>query len=195
MKKTLILIATAAALLIPTARAQTGALTASDTTNILGVVTDFLRTTETVTDWTYLAYASHAKGLKDSKGNDAEWGAGLAALYPLHTSVLDIRGGFRAQWFAGNTFVPSVNAQVGGTYKVFGVEKLKWCPAVWTGMAVAAGGTQQNGDVGVLYGGGVSLKYQFSEKLEAGLGYGWEQWSQLNVDRVEHFALVLHFKF
>jgi len=158
-------------------------------------VLDFLATHQdllsTNRHWTFVPYASHAKGLLDAQGKDASWGGGLAALYPLTDYI---RGGFRMQYFAGEWFMPSVNVQLQSSYHLFG-SRASWTPFVFTGLASPIGGSADNGTVGALYGLGASVKIPLTEKWSVGLGYAIENWSNLRVDRVEHFGLVLDYKF
>lgn len=176
------------------ARAQDStALTISQTTAIVSNVSAFLATSEQVTNWTFIPYASKAVGLTDSKGHKAEWGGGIAALYPIYNNGVNLKTGLRLQYFAGELFMPSVNAQISSTYNIGG--GATWTPFAFGGVAIPIGGSAQNGDVGVLYGGGASLKYPISKKWDVGMAIAWEEWSALKVNHVEHFGLVLNYKF
>lgn len=176
--------------------AQTvGDVPASVANSSLTRILDFLATNQellsTNKHWTFVPYASHAKGLLDSQGKDASWGGGIAALYPLNDYL---RGGFRAQYFAGEWFMPSVNVQLQSSYYLFG-SKASWTPFIFTGLATPIKGSSNNGDIGALYGLGFSVKVPLNEKWSVGGGYAIENWSNLRVDRVEHFGLVLDYKF
>lgn len=176
--------------------AQTvGEIPASVANSSLARVLNFLATNQellsTNRHWTFVPYVSHAEGLLDSQGKDASWGGGVAALYPL-TDYL--RGGFRMQYFAGEWFMPSVNVQLQSSYYLFGT-KASWTPFVFTGLASPIGGSQENGDVGALYGIGLSVKVPINERWSVGGGYAIENWSNLRVDHVTHFGLVLDYKF
>jgi len=151
---------------------------------------DFLATNqellETNKNWTFVPYLSHAKGLKDAQGDKAEWGGGLAVLYPLNDYL---KGGFRGQYFAGTWFMPSVNIQLSSSHYLFGT-KAVWTPLLGTGLSVPISGSSDNGTVGTLFLAGLSLKYPITDRLTIGVGYGWETWSNLKVNRVEHFSLI-----
>ncbi len=144
------------------------------------------------TNWTIIPYVTHARGLTDSKGKSAEWGGGLAALYPI---LGDVKVGPRIQYLAGNFYTLSATVQYSPSYKLFGSPVIV-TPAAYTGvMFPFAGAGADNGNLSAVYGAGVSFKYPFTEKLEAGIGYGWEDWTGLKVKSVEHYALVLNWKF
>lgn len=178
------------------ARAQTvGAITPEVANNSVLKVIEFLATNQellnTNRNWIFVPYASHAEGLLDSQGEDASWGGGVAALYPLNNYL---RGGFRMQYFAGEWFMPSVNVQIQSSYKIFG-SRASWTPFVFTGIATPIGGSSENGEIGALYGAGLSIKFPLGDKWEIGGGYAIESWSNLRVDHVDHFGIVLDFKF
>jgi hypothetical protein len=203
MKNKLKILAVSAALVAAFATAthqraeaqSVGEVTAPATASGFLKVMEFLSThaelLNTNQNWTFVPYASRAVGLVDDQGEEAEWGGGLAALYPLNNYV---RGGFRMQYFAGEWFMPSVNVQLQSSYYLFGT-KASWTPFVFTGLASPVGGSQDNGDVGALYGAGLSVKVPLNERWTVGCGYAVESWSNLRVDHVEHFGLVLDFKF
>lgn len=175
--------------------AQPTTNTATDLSkSVFGRFLDFIAANPEVaaaTNWTFTTYASHAKGLVDSDGDAAEWGFGFAALYPLNEYI---RAGARMQYFAGDWFMPSLNVQLQSSYKPFG-GKLIFTPFVFTGIATPIGGSEENGDFGTLYGIGASLKYPINDNWEAGLGYAIETWSNLEVDHVDHFGLIVSYRF
>lgn len=160
---------------------------------VFGKIMEFLATNPevgTATNWSFVAYASHAKGLLDSKGENAEWGGGIAALYPLNDYI---RTGVRLQYFASDWFMPSVNVQLQSSYKLFGTAAV-FTPIAFTGIASPVGGSPENGTVGTLFGAGASVVYPISSHWDVGAGYAIETWSNLKVDKVEHFGLVLKYK-
>jgi hypothetical protein len=176
------------------ARAQ-GEIPAPIAQSSIARVLNFLATNQellaTNRHWTFVPYVSHADGLVDSQGKDAAWGGGVAALYPLNDYL---RGGFRMQYFAGEWFMPSVNVQLQSSYYLFGT-KASWTPFVFTGLATPIKGSAENGDVAALYGIGLSVKVPITDRWAIGGGYAIENWSNLRVDHVDHFGLVLDYKF
>lgn len=201
MKKTLLaVILTASALLTaPRATAQAAdglsvAAAVASATNIVDFISTDPALRASATNWTLVPYVTHAKGLRDADGNSAEWGGGLAALYPVAAGG-DLRIGPRVQWLAGNFYTMSATVQYSPSYQLFGTP-LTVSPVAYTGVMLPFGGAPA-GDrqLSAVIGAGFSVKYRFSEKLEAGLGYGYEDWPSLKVDKVEHFALVLNWRF
>lgn len=146
------------------------------------------------TNWTFVPYVTHARGLVDADGKAAEWGGGLAALYPVAANG-DLRIGPRVQWLAGSFYTMSATVQYSPSYQFFGTPLIV-SPVAYTGVMVPFGGAGDvNGNLSAVVGAGFSLKYQFTEKLAAGVGYGYEDWPSLKVKSVEHFALVLNWRF
>lgn len=176
-------------------KAQTGEVPPAVASSGLFKVLDFLATNQellaTNKQWCFVPYLSRAKGLLDDRGRDAEWGGGLAVLYPLNNYL---RGGFRCQYFAGEFFLPSVNMQLQSSYNLFG-SKAVWTPMLGVGVAMPLAGSAQNGDIGTLYLAGLSIKYPITDKWEIGAGYAIETWSNLKVDHVEHLSIFASVKF
>lgn len=139
---------------------------------------------EVSTNWSFVAYASHAKGLVDGDGHKAEWGGGLAALYPLNAYV---RTGVRMQYIDGNIFLPSVNVQL-QTIKTYG--KFSLTPSVYTGLLTPWGNSNDTGTIGTLTGISLSAKYKFTDSFSFGIGGAVEKWSNLPVDYVNHFGVI-----
>lgn len=144
------------------------------------------------TNWTIIPYVTHARGLTDSNGKAAEWGGGIAALYPI---LGDVKVGPRIQYLAGNFYTLSATVQYSPSYQLFG-SPIIVTPAAYTGVMFPFGGAgSANGNLSAVYGAGVSFKYRFTEKLEFGVGYGWEDWTGLKVKSVEHYALIATLSF
>lgn len=201
MKKTLLaVILTASALLTaPRATAQAAdglsvAAAVASATNIVDFISTDPALRASATNWTLVPYVTHARGLKDADGKAAEWGGGLAALYPVAAGG-DLRIGPRVQWLAGNFYTMSATVQYSPSYQLFGTP-LTVSPVAYTGVMLPFGGASASDrQLSAVVGAGFSVKYRFSEKLEAGVGYGYEDWPSLKVDSVEHFALVLNWRF
>lgn len=173
----------------PTQAQEIGQLPPKLASNWLFKALDFLATNqellETNKQWSFVPYLSRAEGLKDSTGDDAEWGGGLAILYPINDYI---KGGVRGQYFAGQWFMPSVNIQLASSYHLAGT-KAVLTPMLGAGIASPIGGSTENGEVGSLYLAGLSLKYPISDKWTIGFGYAVETWSNLDVDHVEHLSI------
>lgn len=198
MKKILATILAAVVLLTPQVQAQQiGELPPDIATSGFGKLLGWLESNqqllETNKQWTFVPYVSRAKGLKDAQGDKAEFGGGIAVLYPLNDYV---RAGFRGQYFAGEWFMPSVNIQLSSVYKLGGQDsRFSWSPLLGSGVSSPIGGSKENGDVGFIYFAGLSVKYQFNETTAIGLGYALESWSGLHVGRVEHLGVTLTKRF
>lgn len=157
--------------------------------NLLANSPNFVPETNVV----FIAYATHADGLVDSKGKDASWGGGFALVQPLNNYV---NAGLRMQYLAGEVYVPSVTAQVQTTKNLFGIPKLFITTFGFGGAVLPIGGLDQdNGNAYLTYGAGFSIKYQVKENLEIGAGYGVEYWPGLNVNKLEHFGPVIRWRF
>lgn len=154
--------------------------------DILATNKDLLSTNKV---WTFIPYASHAKGLLDKQGKKAEWGGGIALLHPIGDSDY-FRGGFRLQSLGGDIVMPSVNAQLQSSYQLYGTKAIV-TPFGFTGAAVMSGGSSQNSELGLLYGIGLNVKYPITDKLTVGVGWAVEDWSNLNVGQVDHYFLSL----
>ena len=197
----IILCLTAAALITScptTVKAQTSTEVSPElATTGLGKVFNFLKTNEellsTNKTWTFIPYASHAKGLLDRNGDKAEWGGGIALMHPINDSDY-FRGGFRLQSLGGEIVMPSVNAQIQSSYHVPGTKAVSTFFG-FTGLATMAGGSQENGKIGMLFGLGVSVKYPISDHWDVGVAYAVEQWTNLKVGQVDHFGLIATVKF
>lgn len=201
MTKTILTLVTAASLALavnrsPAQSADGVALVTAvaAATNIVDFISTDPALRASATNWTLVPYVTHARGLKDADGKAAEWGGGLAALYPVAAGG-DLRIGPRVQWLAGNFYTMSATVQYSPSYQLFGTP-LTVSPVAYTGVMLPFGGANA-GDrqLSAVVGAGFSVKYRFSEKLEAGVGYGYEDWPSLKVDSVEHFALVLNWRF
>lgn len=182
-----------AATFAPPARAQDGiAVTPGFANTVFGQVTTFLTSPEASTNrqWIMVGYGSYAEGLKNDRGQNAEWGGGFALLYPLNATFST---GLRMQYFADNWYTPSVTVQANRTW-TFGNFETKLFG--WTGAGIPVGGSTDNGEASLLYGIGASAKYRFSDKIAFGLGYGIE-WSPglKSVKNFQHFGPVLDIRF
>jgi hypothetical protein len=99
---------------------------------------------------TVAAYPGYAPGLT-LDGEKAEWGAGMALLYPLGDYVLV---GGRLDWMADEFWMPSATVGLKLDVKLF--NKLVVTPFTIGGVIVPLGGAgEENKEVGAIVGGGI----------------------------------------
>lgn len=103
---------------------------------------------------TVALYPSYAPNLINKDGISDQWGAGLALTYHPQGAVGQYTfAGLRLDYLGSSFWAPSVSGGLKADVQVFG---FNITPLAYTGAVVPIGGAgKQNGDWGVIIGGGV----------------------------------------
>ena len=103
---------------------------------------------------TVALYPSYAPDLINKDGKSDQWGAGIALTYHPNGAVGQYTfTGIRLDYLGSDFFAPSINGGLKADVQIFGFNVT---PLAYTGAAISLSGEgNENGDWGVIVGGGV----------------------------------------
>lgn len=144
------------------------------------------------TNWTVALAPSYAPGLKNLKtGESQEFGFTGALLYPLGQYAY---AGVRADYLAGDFFLPSIGVEVKADLQLF--QRINVTPFAVSGVSYTVSGSgTQDGEVGAIYGAGLKAHLFTVSKVRVGGFYEAERWTQFPNVTVHHYGLCASFSF
>lgn len=146
---------------------------------------------ESSTNWIFALAPSYAPGLKNSHGERQELGFTGALLYPISKYAF---AGMRADYLAGDFFLPSVGVEMKADLILFG--KLRVTPFAVSGVSYPVSGAgQENNALGAIYGAGLKTDLYRWKNGHLGAFYEAEKWTQFSGVTIHHFGALVSWTF